>query len=54
MEFNVGIYLENAQHGQIQNGRPATTSYRQIFSLTRFTQHIFMYRSKIYTIYPFH
>ena len=47
-------YYEKFLLDQIQNGRPAATSDRQIFSLTRFTQHFSMYRSKIYTIYPFH
>ena len=54
VQFQVGIYHEKIQHDQIQKSRPAANSDRQIFSLTRFTQHFVMYRSKIYTIYPFH
>ena len=54
MQFQVGIYHENFQHDQVQNGRPAATSDRQISSLTRFTQHFLMYRSNIYTMYPLH
>ena len=53
VQFQVGIYHEKFQLEQSQNDRPAATSDRQIFLLTRFTQHFFMYRSKIYTIYPF-
>ena len=45
MQFQIGIYHEKFQPAQIQNGRPAATSDRQIFTLTRFTQHFFMYRS---------
>ena len=54
VEFQVGIYLEKFRLDQIQNGRPAATYDQQIFSLTQFTQNFFMYRSKLYTIYPFH
>ena len=54
VQFQVGIYHEKFQHEKIQNGRPAATSDRQIFSLTRFTQQFFIFRSKIYTRYPFH
>ena len=53
VNFQAGIYHEKFQHEKIQNGRPAGTSDRQIFSLTRSTQHFFMFRSKIYMIYPF-
>ena len=38
MQFQVGIYYEKFQLGQIKNGRPAATSDRQIFLLTRITQ----------------
>ena len=38
VQFQVGIYHDKFQFDQIQNGRPATTSDRQIFSLTRFTK----------------
>ena len=54
VQFQVGIYHEKFQLDQIQNGRPAANSDRQIFSLTRFTQHFSMCRFKIFTIYPFH
>ena len=54
VQFQVWICHEKFQHKKIQNGRPAATSDRQIFSLTQFTQHFFMFRSKIYTRYPFH
>ena len=54
VQFHLGIYHEKCQHDKIQNGRPVATSDRQLFSLTRFTQLFFMYRSKMYTIYPFH
>ena len=40
VQFQVGIYHEKFQHEKIQNVRPAATSDRQIFSLTRSTQHI--------------
>ena len=39
VQFQVLIYHEKFQLYQIQNGRRAATSDRQIFSLTRFTQH---------------
>ena len=51
VQFQVGIYYDKIQLDQIQNDRLAATSDRQIFSLTRFTQHFFMYGSKLYTIY---
>ena len=54
VQFQVGIYNEKFQHEKIQNGRPAATSDRQIFSLTRFTPQFFMFPSKMYTRYPFH
>ena len=54
VQFQVGIYHDKFQLDQIQNGRPAADSDRQIFSLTRFTQHFSMSRSKIFTIYLFH
>ena len=50
VQFQVRIYNEQFQQDKIQNGRPAATSEQQIFSLTRFTQHFFMFCSKIYTI----
>ena len=53
VQCQVEIYHEKFQFDKIQNGRPTATSDRQIFSLSQFTQHIFMYRSKIYSIYPF-
>ena len=51
MQFQVGIYHEKFQHDKIQYGRPAATSDHQIFSLTLFTQHFFILRSKNSTIY---
>ena len=39
VQFQVGIYHEKFQLEQRQNGTPAATSDRQIFPLTRFTQH---------------
>ena len=33
VQFQVGIYHEKFQHEKIQNGRPAATSDRQIFSI---------------------
>ena len=54
VQFQVGICHEKIKHEKFKNGRPAATSDRQIFSLTRFTQHFFMFRTKIYTRYPFH
>ena len=44
VQFQVGIYHEQFQHDKIKNGPPAATSYRQIFSITRSTQHFFMFR----------
>ena len=52
--IRVGIYHEKFQLDQVQNGLPAATSDRQIFPIMIFMEHFFMYRSKIYTIYPFH
>ena len=44
--------MKKFRHDKIKNGRLAATVDRQIFSLTRFTQHFFMFCSKIYIIYP--
>ena len=55
VQFLVGIiYHEKFQLYQSQDGRPAATSDRHIFPLTRFTKHFFIYRPKIHTIYPSH
>ena len=51
VQFQVGVYHEKCRLDQIQNGRPAATFDRRIFSLTQFTQ-IFFYVS-LQNLYPF-